>query len=450
MVTTLLLAGAAIAITVVGLLRARDLCAVSPFVVLLVTGCLVAIAYPLGSSFVEVRSWRSLEYVSEAVVRACQVDWLAYLSGLVLATFVGRPREGGRPTEAPLGDAGLRYRDTFLATGLILIGLLLYVQMFRSLSLADLMDYENFAAKHRNLEGMGMFVYGIYAVAIGCFWAEAGAVSPRVRLMARLVAGGLVGWSVLVLGQRSYAVLVLLGYASIFARSRGWRIRSVHPALLVGVPLLWIFLETFALSRGLYVDSWIGALQEAASRLWTGEFVAAVIGGSEFTAPFVTAGEIRHAVEAGMLDGYNPVQGLQTLVPRALHPDRPPTLAQWFAANFYPELAARGGAAAFSIVAEAWLAFGHVLGPGVYGFALGWLSWRLEGRIAAGPTSLIARFSPFLLYPALISQRSASEVLMKTVITGWFLVVFVASLRWLFGRRLPQGAAPLVPESSGA
>src|SRR6185295_11742780 len=94
------------------------------------------------------------------------------------------------------------------------------------------------------------------------------------------------------------------------------------------------------------------------------------------------------------------------LVPVGLATDRPRLLSEIFVRQNYTALAATGGGTAFSLVAEAWLDFGPLIGALVVGLIAGVILILVEHCRAVQPHGMLARIAPYLVFFVVIGHRS--------------------------------------------
>lgn len=407
---------------------------------LVVTG-LIGSFYPLVTSFVEPSSWRNLDVLSPALVRDSQLQYVAYAAGLVLAILASNSRRGSAPD---LND----HRDTtprdFTASALLVgAGLAMYAIYAERVGMSALTDREDYAAKYLASQGLGPLQLGLPMAMVGCLWAEASELAAARKLPFRAVALAIVVWSIAFISVRTNAVVVVLGYASILARRSGFELRKIRPALVVAGLVGYLFLESFALLRGVYRGDLGSAISQVIDR---GELaLGTAVGGSELSHPFITTAEVLRSREAGELAGESLWNGVAACLPRGIHPDRPPFLSEQFVRSNYAELASRGGGAAFSLVAEAWLDFGSCIGPFAFGLALGWLLVACERRRETHPTGLIARVIPYFVFYVAMQHRNEFGSLFKQV----FMISLVVVPMWLLAEALshsPRRARALQPQ----
>ena len=386
-----------------------------------------------------------------------QTQFLAFAIGLAFVAagsrvFTARGA-GARRDEPEHGDTDLAYvefRDLAVAIGLVVGGGLLYSLYIAKVGLAPLLDRSNFAEKYRVSGGLGALYGGLNVMILGCLWAEAGRLSIRARRIFRGVAGAIALWAIAVVAVRTYAVALFLGYLYLYCRRRRFSVASVKPALVVALALGYVGVEAIALARSVWegdVTTALAAVAEEGSQVE--RTLGQIVGGSEFSHPFLTQMELLRYEEEGALDGGSYVGALIGLAPLSLVPNRPPSVAQEFARSHYPEFAARGGGTAFSYVGEAWWNFGGLVGPLLVGAFTAWLLQGLARSAALAPYGLIARFLPYGIHLVLLLHRNSFSSLAKQlflVALPTLLILAAAQLVWhAVGERrsatLPQEAS---------
>ncbi len=436
---------------IAGLVRYRRLSPVHPFFLALVTTGLVGSFYPVLSTWIATTSWRHGADADVELVRAVQLDYAVYAWALLAGFAVsrGRRRVDAVDRRAP-SRAYLRHRDAWVAFGLAACGLALYALYVRSVGVASLTDRDNFALKWQRSEGLGPLVLGLHLAIVGCFWAEGStALGPRAKRVYRLLALAIAAWSLGVIAQRTNAVVLALGYATIHCARRGVQLRRVRPALVVGVLALYAGVEVFSVVRSTWRDG-IGRSLDAVAALGDtqGHALGTLVGGSELSHPVFTALELRQLEDAGALAGASYLAAPATLVPRAIAPGRPETLALGFVAENYPAMAARGGGAAFSFVGEAWWNFGAVFGPLLIGLAVGALLARLDAANATRPTGALAMLTPYLATHVAMLHRYESATLLKqtlSVALPALCVLGAAHLMWTGTGRATRPSRAALP-----
>lgn len=390
-----------------------------PTIALLVTG-LVGSFYPLASTWIEPSSWRNLDLLSPTVVLDTQVQYVSFAAGLLAALLLGANLRWNERRDAQPQETSAT-RDLAVGSLLVAVGFALYAAYARQVGFAALTDREDYALKYLLGRGLGPLQLGMPIMIVGCLWIEASALARSTKNLFLPIALGICVWSVAFISVRTNAVVLVVGYLSILARRRNFELRSIRPWMVAGALLLYAGLESFALLRGVYR----GDFSQAMSRLEAqGELVfAAAVGGSELSHPFITAGEVLREREAGELAGQSLVDGVAACLPRGLYPDRPLYLSEQFVRSNYAELAARGGGAAFSLVAEAWLDFGSMVGPFVFGVALGLLLAWCEHRRETTPDGILARLLPYFVFYVAMQHRNEFGTLFKQVFMIALVVV---------------------------
>ncbi|MFM7296123.1 MAG: O-antigen polysaccharide polymerase Wzy, partial [Planctomycetota bacterium] len=272
--------------------------------------------------------------------------------------------------------------------------------------------------------GLGPLQLGMPIMIVGCLWIEASALPRATKNLFLPVALAICVWSVAFISVRTNAVVLVVGYLAILARRHHFELRSIRPWMVASALVLYASLESFALLRGVYR----GDLSQALARLEAqGEMVfAAAVGGSELSHPFITTGEVLREREAGELAGQSILDGVAACLPRGLYPDRPLYLSEQFVRSNYAELADRGGGAAFSLVAESWLNFGSLVGPLVFGLALGLLLAWCERRRERVPDGIVARLLPYFTFYVAMQHRNEFGTLFKQVFMIGLVVVPLA------------------------
>lgn len=397
------------------------------FTLFVLASGLVGSFYPAVTLWVEPSTWRNLSSLTEDTVLAVQLEYVALLTGLSLACLVQALRRRLEPPETVRvrNPALVRYRDVVVSCGLFLLGALLYAGYVERIGTSALFNRQDYAEKYLLGSGLGLFAAGIKVMIAACLWAEAGAV-PRAFRWGFRVAGALLAiWSIGFLSVRTNFVLILLGYAYLAVRARGFELRRVRPALVVVLALSYVGLESFALFRGAYrgdlgsAVASLGANAEAS--------LSRAVGGSELGHPFITAMEVVQTRDPGELRGESWLQSVPILLPLALYPNRPPTLSQQFVWERYPAMARLGGGTAFSLVGEAWLNLGTFIGSMTIGLALGLLLLHIEWRAARSPDGFSARIAPSLLLLIAIGNRSE----MATLVKQSFILAAPALALWI-------------------
>lgn len=387
--------------------------------------------YAIATLFVEPSSWRNLAHMSDEMFVATQKEYLAFALGLAAAAWIATnfgPRRAERAVRLRTDESQqLTARDFVISCALVLVGGALYAIYVKSVGMSALSNREDYAEKYLLGQGLGPLQLGLWMAIAGCLWAEASPLARAEKQVFRAVALAIAAWSLAVISVRTNLAILALGYLVITCRARGWELRRVRPALVVVLAALYLLLETFSLFRSTYR----GDVGEA---LWLiqargAESLSAAVGGSELSHPFITASEVFAAREPAELAGKSLVDGVLAFVPRGLYPDRPPMLAEQFVRTNYMDLASRGGGAAFSLVAEGWLNFGSLIGPWLFGCAMGLLLFWVERRCELVPHGLVARLAPYFAFYVAVQHRNEFASLAKQV----FILGGVVTPFWLLG-----------------
>lgn len=435
-----LVAAALLALVALGLWRLRECSPLHPLSLALAATGTIGVFFPLVTTAVAPVTWRNVLDPPEAVVLGAEVQFLAFAAGLVLAAFGAAAREP-RPREDEHGSARTRFRDRFVACSLLGVGALLYLLYVRRLGIAVLADREDPAAKYLASSGLGTLALGLDLMILAVLWAEGGRVGRGMRTAFRLVALAIGAWAIGVLSVRTYAMALGLGFAHLFCRRRGMRLAGTPPALVLALVAGYLGVEGYSIVRGLWRDGLLEALQLVQAQAGSASFLGKWVGGSELAHPFVTTLEVMRDEEAGALGGESYGDALAILMPLALAPDRPQSLAQSFAAEYYPEVAARGGGTAFSLVGEAWWNLGS-LGPLLVGWLVGSLLAGLADRSARRPDGAAARLLPWVSYAVVLMHRGCASSLLKQALPLVLAcLVACAAARLLWGAL----ATPLRP-----
>jgi hypothetical protein len=428
---------------------------------LLATG-LAGTFFPLLSLWTTPVSWRNLSGISESSVLAQQLDYLACGAGLALACWYAwsrgwiarraaagtqhagtshSPATPGMPAAPPRGRAT---RDRVVAFGLTAGGLALYALYIRQVGLAVLVQRDDYAQKYLASQGLGMLSFGLQLCLLGVLWAEAAPWRAASKWPYRAIGLAVMVWTLMYLTVRTNFVILLVGWLCIACRHHGLQLRRLRPWLVCVLLVAWAGLETFSVFRGAFR----GDLGEALTRvleLQTGR-AATLAGSSELAHPFLTALEVREVEEPASELGASYLRAVTCLAPLALFPDRPPTLAERFARRHYSVLAAAGGGTAYSLVAEAWINFGPLVGPLLVGIAIGLLCAWLEWRVRLDPHGIAARLLPFWLFSIVVLHRSESAMLLKTLLSSALPVLLLCVLAQLLASR-PLGTRRVAPRA---
>jgi hypothetical protein len=417
--------------------------------------------FPIATLFIEPSSWRNVVQAPDRDILAVQTEYAAFafglfgaaLSAFALGGLARVPRKGANvglnaglnvDEHADTRRARPERSDAWVATILVLGGAVLYALFVHQVGFDALSSRDDYAEKYLKSVGLGPLASGINVMIAGVLWAEAGVLGPRARNLFRAVGLAIAAWSLLVISVRTNFVILALGYGWIVCVRRDITIARVRPALVVMALGGWFGLELVSLWRGAVKEAGLDRATEILVRNVDAN-LSAVVGGSEFSHPFLTALEVRTHEREGELGGASYWNAVPALAPLALVPDRPAALAESFARSNYGAFAESGGGTAFSLVAEAWWNFGTIAGSLFVGFVCGLLLLALEGAAARGPAGALARVVPYFTFLCVTAHRSESAVLLKQmVVLGLPIaaVLILADLLQPLARR-PARCAPI-------
>ncbi len=418
---------------------------------------LIGTFYPLMSLYIEPRSWRNLANISEEALLSAQFEYLAFTAGLVGAiTCVWIFRRGhlAAPKLAPEARAYTRFRDSFVAWGLVALGAMLYGAYINQVGLSTLISTEDFASKYLESRGMGVLLFGLNLMIVGVSWGEASDLGRRSRLCLRLIALAIFTWSFFFIAVRSYAVALTLGFMAVHCVKHGFQVRRIRLRMVALIFVAYFCVEGYAIVRSSWMSS--GDLLRAvelAGSLDSNEALGGVVGGSEFSHPFITTAELMQYEEGGSLHGESYANALIAFVPLFLMPNRPATLAQDFVANYYPALDERGGGSSFSMVAEAWWNFGAILGCLLIGLASGALLMWSHVSARKNPHGISSRLLPYLAFLCVVYHRGQSQAIFKQVVSvliPLLALVLLARLLWSVLRTSSTRRLPSTSHHPGA
>lgn len=396
-----------------GLYVLRRQSLVNPLAIALVVTGAMGVYFPLGSMIVEPITWRNIYDIPHGVFLSTQADYLCFALGLSLAAIFA-VNTGLLPSSASrVSGVGIMSRDTMVTLGLLTVGTALYVKFVMLVGFVALTNHENYAEKHLASQGMGPLKLGLEWMIVACLWAEAGLVKKWLKHLCRAIAVGIVCWSVGFISSRSYVLMLFVGYAVIICQRGGYRLKSIKPSLIAGVLFAYLSLEFFVLYRGAYSGGFFATLQTLADfGVWQ-DHIGVVVGGSEFSHPFITCMEIEFLEDPGGLAGQSYLETPLVCVPLSFFPNRPMTLAEAFVSDQYANLSDRGGGTAFSLVAEAWWNLGAFWGPLAVGAVSGWCLVLAERQRLRRPHGLVARLLPALALLLITAHRNTLAIVFK-------------------------------------
>lgn len=438
MTERIVLAIPVLAATALALWTARQRSPLSPTVIAVGITAVIAVFFPLTSALVRPMSWRHGVHLPDEYVLDAQWQYLAFTLGLcAVVARIRLVRRARPPVERRRDPAAVRSRDQIVALGLVVGGALLYAVYVAKVGLGPLLDRSNFAEKYRVSSGLGTFYAGLNLMILGCLWAEASALPRRQVRLFRAVAAGIFIWSFAFIAVRTYAVALLFGYLYLFTKRRGFTVAKVRPSLVLALFLAFVGVEAYSLLRSVWSGSMSDAVVTLQDELPEFERTAGqVVGGSEFTHPFLTMMELARYELPGELAGESYAGAIAGLAPTWLVPDRPDSVAQRFARSHYPDLAERGGGTAFTLVGEAWWNVGSITGPLLIGLLVGWLVMWLERSARLDPAGIPSRVLPYTLHMILLAHRISAPAQAKQV-----FILALPTTVLLVGAALVQGAA---------
>ncbi len=428
-----ILALACIGVCALGLWIARRRSPLDPLVLALGCTALVGSFYPIATAFVTPLTWRGVQHLPEESVVETARCYLGFAVGLVLALVASRraaPRPGASGSAPP--SARVAWRDRCVAWGLFAAGSALYCVYVARVGLGALLSRHDFAEKYLESAGLGPWLFGLNLVVCACLWAEGGALGRSERALFRAVGLAVALWALAFIAVRTYAVALALGYACIHFHRSGFALRALRVRWVALALVGLVAVEGFSILRGV----WRGSLGEAVAALGGVETEIALgrmIGGSELAHPFMTAMELVRYERAGELAGSSVRDAALVVLPLAVVAERPKTLSQTFVERYYPDVAARGGGTALSLVGEAWWNFGPTWGPLLFGLAVGLVACRLGSRARVAPHGVVARVLPYVAYLTLLLHRSPIAVTAKQAVSLLVPIValcVVAQLTW--------------------
>ena len=381
----------------------------------------IGLTFPIGSLFVEPETWRNLAVYTTSMGADIQWDYFAFGLGLLLAyiLLVRHISTQAQNLPAQLPTGAFFSRDELFVGVLTFLGMGLYLSFIGIIELSTLLYTENLAKKYLIAKGLGPFKLGLHLIILACLWAEAGRVRRSLLMLMRVVAVGIMVWGLLFIHVRTYPAFLLIGYLAIYLRRTQITIASTRFRIV----LLFTFLLAFFVVAPLYRTSLAIRLNpaeiltreildkpsERILRMW-------IV--SEFAHPFMTAFELRRDEEGASQLGRSYLNAPLITIPRFIYPTRPESLAERFVRTNYPDLAARGGGSSFSLVGEAWLNFGALLGPFVIGTLMGILLTLVENSAKRNRNSIIAMVVPYFVVSfAILAHRAEFTVLFKQTVT---------------------------------
>lgn len=170
----------------------------------------------------------------------------------------------------------------------------MYALYAQRVGLSALTDREDYAAKYLASQGLGPLQLGLPMAMTGCLWAEMSELHPTRKTPLRHRTGD----------RDLEHRLHLRAHERGCARTRlrfdprapfGFQLR-LTPALVAAGLVGYVFLESFALLRGVYRGDLGSAITQVVDR--GALALGTAVGGSELSHPFITTAEILRSHEA--------------------------------------------------------------------------------------------------------------------------------------------------------
>lgn len=194
----------------------------------------------------------------------------------------------------------------------------------------------------------------------------------RVSLLVISAVLAYCAYDVLILGDRRPAVGLVLGLIAIRAMERGFRFRLHYiPVVLSGALILQIW--TFGRSIGV-LGTLAGIVDGSFWQIFKIRY-----GETEFAAAALVLNQQWHDLQVDFMWSYRylPVQLVPNFLLNPLGIEQPDSPSLYFVKNYFPTVAAEGGAFGYNIVLEAYQNFGilgYVLVPALLARMVGWLT----------------------------------------------------------------------------
>ena len=395
---------------------------------------LVSLFFPVLSMIVEPVTWRNLDGIDSGNLSYLQWQYFFFLLGCVIFTaFFGYKVDLVKQVESPRSSGkgfSINKREFFSLT-LIVVGGTLYGYFILSVGINNLIAIDVLSDKYEAASGKGIFYIGLNFIILGILIAEHNSVSKKFRFFCRAAAICVIVWALAYIHTRTYAAILLLGYFSIYITNQQILISSIRFKYITWGLVLWLFLEMFSIGRS-FISAGYG-MQLAEMKVYlvenVEETIGAVVGGSDFSHPFITFWELSMNEEAGSLLGQGFLDGIKSVLPSVLVGDKPATTAQWFVNKYYPDFAARGGGAASSLVGEIWLNFGAYVGPFIFGILISFLIFIIQLNAKRNENGLCSFLIPYLTLYALLFERAGLVATFKQTI---YIIVPLTGLYFCF------------------
>lgn len=406
--------------------------------ILITSVFVVSIFFPILSYFEPPITWRNLSGLTLERVEYVQIQYLSFIIGAMcfylswgwkLDSLKSIRELGGMPSS----KVSRFSMNAYLAVVLVSFGSVLYLAYIQSVGINTLVSSEAMTDKYKASSGKGFLYIGLNFLIWGVLVAETVRNRPYLKLVCRLLAIGVVCWALFFIHTRTYAAILVFGYFYLYVERNDLRVSQLKVKyVLIGI-LSWIFIEAFGIARGVVSSSssfdFIQLFELAASNAELG--IRTVAGGSDFSHPFITFFEITREEQAGFMMGKGILDGLTSLLPSFLLEEKPQTMAQWFAAKYYPTFSKQGGGTASSLVAEIWLNFGSIIAPFVAGFLISLFLFWVQLKAKVKSSGLTALSVPYFTFSLFFLERVGLVASFKQ-----FIYMFVPFLCFVFSFKI--------------
>jgi oligosaccharide repeat unit polymerase len=279
--------------------------------------------------------------------------------------------------------------------------------------------YELFAER----DGLGLLGLGFNIACTGIlfrlvYWLMYSKRQIKDLPWIYLIIGTLIVLLQLVMGNRGNMLLLLLPIVLLFCLLY----RRMNSILLVSIPIGIFAMQIIGIARALLAtDLTVFEYLESTNY----EQVTTVSQFGEFLA--------QQSIDISIWRNYplmDPFLGktfldaVMNFFPSFVFPDRPPLPATWYVQTYFPEIYARGGGMAFSVVAEGIINFGY-WGPFTMGFLMAYIFKWLERKSFQNLNVYTVVFLLISLYYCFYITRSGITSLLKPWLFGGILPLFL-------------------------
>jgi hypothetical protein len=391
-------------------------------VVALGMNAVIGTFFPAFYNMVEIKTWRNLSNYSDNIGQNLQLEYLAYGFGLLWPILFTRSSLHKAIKKLKTARYSRNYiisRDYFICFSLLFAGILLYGYYIHLVGFNTLFNnVANLSEKYKVSSGLGPLAFGLNILTVCYLWAESSQFPKKILYLFRLLAIALMYYSIVLMHVRTYSFIIILGFLFIYFKEKEINLWRIKGRLTVIFILLWSCVEIIGLLRGVRG----GDVQPYIANMKMGTTLNSMVGGSEFTHPFITSFELYNKYEAGIWSGVTYWNSLLILIPKSIYPSRPESSAEWFVKRFYPSNYRKGQGTAFSMVGEAWLNFGSLIGPFMIGSLIGLIICIVINRSLIYPYSSTSRLLAYFLFIVIMSERYAFNGTMKSISMIAFIV----------------------------